>query len=179
MGYILQARPYAYGNQPITATALIQQSGGDSFYFPEDNGHTGFAANGSHYTAGAEDSPPTVASWYTETPGPYRGTSPAFPAYGLVLLGRASMTILDESTPVLPLWMTFLFQDGLMLADNYALGNPNYATYLIGFLPVGLSYANGVISVIYSHDPGSEDVTSSMVVNVDFGRDTAYLDVAV
>jgi hypothetical protein len=36
-----------------------------------------------------------------------------------------------------------------------------------------------VISVIYSHDPGSEDVTSSMVVNVDFGRDTAYLDVAV
>ena len=179
MGQILQAQPYAYGNQPITATCLIQVSDSDSFYFPSQNGHTGFAANGSRYTAGAEDSPPTVASWYTETPGPYRGTSSAFPAYGLVLLGRASMAILDESTPALPLWMTFLFQDGLMLADNYALGNPNYATYLIGFLPVGLSYANGVISVIYSHDPGSEDVTSSMVVNVDFGRDTAYLDVAV
>ena len=176
---ILQAQPYAYGNQPITATALIQQSGEDSFYFPEDNRHTGFAANGSRYTSGVEDSPPSVASWYTEPPGPYRGTSPAFPAYGLVLLGRASMAILDESTTELALWMTFLLQDGLMLADNYALGNPNYPTSLVGFLPAGLSYANGVVSVIYTPDPGSEDVTSSMVVSVDFGRDTAYLDVAV
>ncbi len=176
---ILQAQPYAYGNQPVVATDLIQQSGEDSFYFPEDNGHTGFAADGSYYMSGALGSPPSVASWYTETPGPYRGVSPAFPSTGLVLLGRASMTILDGSTTALALWMTFLLQDGLMLADNYALGNPYYPTSLEGFMPAGLSYANGVVSVVYLPDPGSEDVASSMVVNVDFGRDTAYLDVAV
>ena len=171
---------YNYLSQPIMATTLIQKRDYDSFYFPEDNGHTGFAFNGSRYTDGVEDiSPPMVASWFTEAPGPYRGQSAQFPAYGLVLLGRANLTILDESTRALALWMTFLLQNGLMLADNFALGNPNFSAALQGFLPRGLAYANGIISVTCSHDPGSETITSNLVVNIDFSADTAYLDVAV
>jgi hypothetical protein len=176
--------PYNYIGQPVVSTALIQQMDDDSFYFPSQNGHTGFAFDGQHYTNGVQDlSPPTSASWYTEGPGAYRGASARFPSYGLALLGRASLTILDESTPDLALWMTFLLEDGLMLANNFALDNPDFssppALDLMGFLPKGLAYANGVISVVYSPDPGSEAVTSGMAVNVDFARDTAYLDVAV
>ena len=120
-----------------------------------------------------------VASWFTEVPSPYRGRSAQFPAYGLVLLGRANLTILDERTRALALWMTFLLQDSLLLANNFALGNPNFPEALQGFLPRGLAYANGVISVIYSPDPGAETITSNLVVNMDFSADTAFLDVAV
>ena len=181
--------PYNYINQPVVATALIQLSDSDSFYFPQDNGHTGFAFNGSHYTDGVEDiSPPVVASWYSEGSGPFRGSSAPFPSYGLILLGRANLTILDESTRALNLWMTFLLNDSLMLTDNFALNNSNYSPpSLVGYVPSGLSYANGVISVIYTPDPGAEDLTlsppggsaSTMVVNIDFSEDSAYLDVAV
>jgi hypothetical protein len=180
--------PYNYINQPIVATALIQLSDSDSFYLPEENGHTGFAFNGVYYNAGYQGSPPQTASWYTEGAGPYRGPSAPFPSYGLILLGRANLTILDESTPALSLWMTFLLNDNLLLTDNYALDNPNYSPpSLIGYTPSGLAYANGVISVIYSPDAGAEDIgdsppggsASTMVVNIDFSSDSAFLDVAV
>ncbi len=180
--------PYGYISQPIVATALIQQSNSDSFYFPEQNGHNGFAFNGSHYTNGVEDlSPPTVASWYAEGSGPYRGVTGSFPAYGLVLLGRANLTILDESSPALALWMTFLLGDNLLLANNFALDNPNYPSSLIGYTPSRLTYANGIISVTYVPDAGAEDIglsppmgsASNMVVHIDFTQDTAYLDIAV
>jgi hypothetical protein len=171
----------------MVATALIQGLDSDSFYFPEDNGHTGFAFNGAYYVSGTQSSPPQVASWFSEGTGPYRGDGASFPAQALLLLGRASLTILDETTPELNLWMTFLLGDNLLLADNFATSNPNYASNLIGFLPSGMAYANGVISVIYSPDPGAEDIglsppmgsASTMVVNIDFTDDAAYLDVAV
>lgn len=181
--------PYNYISQPVVATALVQIADSDSFYFPESSGHTGFAFNGSHYTNGVEDlSPPVVASWYAEGEGLYRGSSAPFPSYGLILLGRASLTILDESTRALNLWMTFLLGNSLLLADNFALNNPNYpADAPIGFTPSGLAYANGVISVVYNPDPGAEDIglsppsgkASTLVVNIDFSTDSAYLDVAV
>ena len=179
--------PYNYISQPIIATALIQLTNSDSFYFPEVNAHSGFAFNGSYYENGVEViSPPTVASWYAEGSGPYRGVLGSFPAYGLVLLGRANLTILDESSPALALWMTFLLGDNLMLGNNIALGNPNYSSDLIGFLPSKLAYANGIISVIYTPDPGALDIgqsppispASHMVVHIDFTQDTAYLDIA-
>lgn len=181
--------PYSYLQQPVISTALIQLADSDSFFFPSQNGHIGFAFNGTYYTSGVANlSPPVVASWYTEGAGPYRGSSAPFPSYGLILLGRASLTILDESTPALSLWMTFLLNDSLMLTDNFALNNSNYSPpSLVGYVPSGLSYANGVISVIYTPDPGAEDLTlsppggsaSTMVVNIDFSEDSAYLDVAV
>ena len=176
--------PYAYISQPILASALVQQMDDDSFYFPDTNGLTGYAFNGLYYVNGAPSmSPPLYASWYTEGQGPYRGSNAPFPPYGLLLLGRASLTILDESTPQLALWMTFLLHDQLLLTDNFALENPLYPnspplSQLQGFLPRGLAYANGIISVTFSPDPGSESITSTMVVNIDFTQDTAYLDVA-
>jgi len=103
----------------------------------------------------------------------------------LLLLGRASLTILDATTSELALWMIFLLRDDYLLADNFATLNPNYSSNLQGFLLSGLTYANGVISVIYSPDPGAEDINSppqpasNMVVNIDFTQDKAYLDVAV
>lgn len=178
---------YNFINQPIQSTCLIQQSNSDSFYFPELNGHNGFAFNGSYYENGVEViSPPTVASWYAEGSGPYRGVTGSFPAYGLVLLGRANLTILDESSPALALWMTFLLGDNLLLANNFALDNPNYPSSLIGYTPSRLTYANGIISVTYVPDAGAEDIglsppmgsASNMVVHIDFTQDTAYLDIA-
>jgi hypothetical protein len=180
--------PYNYLNQPMLATALIQGLDSDSFYFPEANGHNGYAFNGVHYTNGVQTVSPPIApaSWYREAQGPYRGTSTAFPVQALVLLGRASLVILDETTQQLNLWMTFLLGDNLLLANNFATFNPNFSSDLQGYLPSGLTYANGVISVIYSPDPGAEDIgfsppmgtASNMVVNIDFTQDTAYLDIA-
>lgn len=179
--------PYDFINQPMLATALIQALDSDSFFFPEDNLHNGFAFNGSHYTNGVQDiSPPQIASWFSEGAGPYRGTGGAFPSQALLLLGRACLAILDESARALPLWMTFLIGNGLLLTDNFALDNSNYPLNIQGFLPAGLAYANGIISVVYSPDPGAEDIgvasawgtASHMVVNIDFTRDIAYLDIA-
>jgi hypothetical protein len=178
---------YNFMNQPILASALVQVSDSDSFYFPEDNGHYGYAFNGSHYTNGIQGSPPLVASWYSEGVGPYRGSSAPFPSYGLILLGRANLTILDESTSALKLWMTFLLSDLLLLTDNFALGNQNYSPpALVGYIPSGLSYANGVISVVYSPDAGAESLvyppqpaTSSLIVNIDFATDSAWLDTSL
>ena len=176
--------PYNF-NQPMVATALIQQQGSDGFYFPTANGHMGFAFDGAYYMNGvASISPPMQASWFTEGPGPYRGSGTPFPPYGLILLGRASLAILDESTTSLNLWMTFLFQNGLMLADNFAMGSYNFPVLSppvdrMGFTPRGLSYANGKLTVVFSPDPGSESITSAMAVTVDFTKDSAYLDVAM
>jgi hypothetical protein len=111
----------------------------------------------------------------------------AFPAYGLVLLGRANLTILDESSPALALWMTFLLGDNLLLTNNFALNNPNFPSSLIGYTPSKLAYANGIISVTYVPDAGAEDIglsppmgsASHMVVHIDFSSDSAFLDVAV
>jgi len=181
------AVPYNYLNQDIVATTLIQSYDNDSFYNPTINNHTGFAADGTHYTNGVQDAGPIYASWFTEygTPGDlYRDDQGPFPAYGLILLSPVSMVILDQSTPVpqaneLKLWMQFL------LADNYMLGN-NFDGSLQGFTPSGLSYADGIISVTYKPDDGNMDSTSPpvssnthMVVSLDFSADQAYLDVGV
>ena len=71
----------------------------------------------------------------------------------------------------------------MILTDNFPLGSPHYTSppifNCVGFVPKALTYANGIISVSFSPDPGSEAVTSLMVVNIDFTQDTAYLDVAM
>jgi hypothetical protein len=175
---------YTYSQQPVVATAVIQQRTDDSFYFPETNGHTGFAFNGIYYQDGVRGSPQTFASWYTEAGSPpFRGAMGQFPSYGLILFSRASLTILDESNPQLNLWMIFLFHDNLLLTDNFAIDNPNYPpppmAGLQGFMPRGLAYANGIISAVFSPDPGSKSITSTMSINIDFTRDSAYLDVAI
>ena len=162
---------YDYLNQSMVASALIQPRDDDSFYHPE-LGHTGFAADGTRYTNGVQDPGPVFALWYKEIPGPYRSSTPNFPNAGLILLSRVALTILDESDQTLPLWMKFLLSDSHALANNFDLA-------LSGFLPTGLAYADGIISVTYKPDPGSITITSNMIVSIDFTQDQVYLDVAV
>jgi hypothetical protein len=185
---------YSYLDQSITASCLIQPHDNDSFYNPTTANHYGYAANGNYYTAGVYQPSVPQASWYTESPGPYRGDGSTFPTAGLVLLSTASMAILDQSTPTsdptqLPLWMLFI------LGDTFALAN-NWGGVLNGWTPTALTYADGVISVIYSPDAGNlamsppvfsppvspplnpPSTNSIMVVTFDFSQDNVYLDIA-
>jgi hypothetical protein len=200
---------YNFIDQNIVSSCLIQAHTDDSFYNPIPNQHTGFAFDGNHYTLGVQDSiaSPWVASggnlqatWWTEAQSgnPYRGDQQNFPTYGLVLLSPVSLVILDQSVPVsvataLPLWMQFILSDNTMLANDFDGA-------VQGFSPSSVCYADGIISVTYTPDPGNQPgysqsqhpiltpypapypvvgVDSNMVVSVDFGQDSAYLDVAV
>ena len=200
---------YAYLTQSIQATCLIEPKDDDSFYNPTTLGHNGFAWDGTLYFDGVQQmtisSPPTpiYASWFTESPGVYRGDLSTFPRAGLVLLSKAALTILDETTSALTLWMQFLLQSNFLnpntsppvVAGSYALSD-NFNGELNGWLPSGLAYADGVLSVVYSPDPGNwvgvvissppmsppttiYNVDSNMVINIDFTQDKVYLDVAV
>jgi|SRR5579863_2019162 len=189
---------YNYLNQDIVATALLQPYDNDSFYNPTINNHTGFAADGTHYTNGVQDAGPVFASWYLEfaspntgLPQPQRGSTAVFPTYGVILLSPVAMTILDQSSPVpkadeLKMWMEFALADTYMMANNFN-NSPQ------GFTPSGLSYADGVISIIYTPDSGNLDngpgtlppvsppysSITHMVVSIDFTTDGAYLDVGI
>lgn len=199
---------YDYINQSIRATCLIEPKDDDSFYNPATLGHSGFAWDGTLYIEGVQQitiaSPPTpvYASWATEASGAYRGDSSTFPQAGLVLLSRVALTILDETTSALKLWMQFLLQSNVLdpvssppvVAGSYALTD-NFNGELNGWLPSGLAYADGVLSVTYSPDAGNRDgvvtsgsgsppvtnynIDSNMVVNIDFTQDKVYLDVAL
>jgi len=207
---------YDYLDQIIVATCLIQAYNNDSFYNPTTNNHSGFAADGKKYLNGQLDllpgSPPTVqyASWYLEFntptasgPEPSRDDIVTFPAYGIILLSPVALTILDGGTPValaseLKMWMQFALADEYMMTDNYATwlppSSPPLPPAVQGFTPSGLSYADGIISIVYTPDPGNQppalppplDVPvsgdssqSHMVVSIDFSQDLAYLDVAL
>src|SRR5271156_5080048 len=152
---------YNFINQNIVASCLIQPHDDDSFYNPIRNQHTGYAYNGIHYTLGVQDTISTfagnlIASWWSEVQSgnPYRGDQQNFPTFGLVLLSPVSLVILDQSIPVsvataLPLWMQFL------LGDTNALAN-DFNGAVQGFLPSSVCYADGIISVTYTPDPGNQ-----------------------
>ncbi len=165
---------YNYLDQQITATCLVQAYNNDSFYFPETNNHSGFAYDGKKYLNGQLDllpgSPPTTqyASWYTEFasptasgPEPARDDQAQFPAFGLILLSPVAMTILNQSTPVpqaneLKMWMQFAMADGYIMSNNYMTAMSPPVLAIQGFTPSGLSYADGIISVIYTPDAGNQ-----------------------
>lgn len=249
---------YDYIDQEIQSTALIRPLDSDSFYNPVTQAHTGFAADGTRYSAGVQDFGPVYASWYLEFnpspnsvevalanvqiasnvltvntfipnnfipgqtvyfrnvqnatflnnqlfsvqsssgtqfsgafiyanypqtndsgtvgPSPYRGEQQSFPHSGLILLSQVALTILDQSTPGLPLWMQFI------LGDSFAFAN-NFNGLLAGWTPSGLQYADGIISVVYKPDVGSQvwtlGINSNMIVSVDFAQDQVSLDVGV
>lgn len=175
---------YDYIDQNIVATQLIQPHDNDSFYNPgPPNNHTGYAADGFWYQDGVVQPSVPVASWFSESEGAYRGDGGHFPNAGLILLSPVALTILDQATPTLdahalPLWMQFLLGDTLALANNFDGA-------LNGWTPTGLTYADGVISVIYSPDSGNQvggtppAAQSTMVVTLDFSQDMVYLDIAL
>ncbi len=166
---------YDYLNQSLTASLLIQPFDNESFFHPTTTGHTGFAYDGTHYTAGIQDPGPIFASWYTEAAGPYRGGTKTFPTSAVVILSGVALTIMDESQLTEDqskwLWMQFLIQDSQLLGNNFN-------NSLIGFTPTFLNYSNGVLSVICIPDQGST-IQSNMVVTIDFVADVGYLNVAV
>ena len=199
-----------YINQAILATCLIEPKDNDSFYNPTTMGHTGFAWDGTLYNAGVQVIPvgspplsppvpaPVYASWYTEAVNgaTFRGDTPTFPQAGLILLSRVSLTILDETSSALTMWMQFLFQNNIIdpdssppqAAGSYALTD-NFNSELNSWLLSGLAYADGVLSVICTPDYGNKtgittdetsyNIDSNMIINIDFTQDSVYLDVGV
>lgn len=191
---------YDFIDQNIVASCLIQAHTDDSFYEPIANSHTGFAFDGNYYLQGSVATGHPQASWFTEfgVNLTTRGSTAAFPDFGIVLLSPASLVILDQSkavlqASVLPLWMQFV------LADDSMFGN-NFNGSVQGFLPSAVCYADGIVSVTYTSDAGNQltytnsqhpvlkpypapypivSAQSHMVVSIDFTRDNAYLDVAV
>lgn len=160
---------YDYINQSIQSSLLIVPKDNDPFFFPTQLALSGFAFDGFLYDSGVKTM--TQASWFTEAQSAYRGILPSFPEAALVLLSQVALTILDETNSDLPLWMQFL------MSDLYAVAN-NFNETLIGFTPVGLSYAGGILTVTYIPDAGS-DYQSTLAVNIDFTQDNVYLMVAV
>src|SRR5271157_605277 len=157
---------YDYINQSIQSSLLIVPKDNDPFFFPVQLGLTGFAFDGFLYDGGVKTG--TQASWATEGQGTYRGILQSFPQGALVLLSVVSLTILDETSQNLDLWMQFILQDAQALTNNYLSADvPNN---LIGFTPTSLSYAAGVLTVLYIPDAGST-VQSTLAVNMDFVQD--------
>lgn len=146
---------YNFIDQNIVASCLIQGHTDDSFYNPVPNSHNGYAADGNFYAEGVLQSTHAKASWFTEFgTNPFRGDQAAFPEFGIALLSPVSLVILDQTKSVahaeqLPLWMQFLLQDNNALANNF-----NGAVQ--GFLPSGVVYADGIVSVTYSPDAGNQ-----------------------
>lgn len=186
--------PYDYLNQSIQSSCLILPKDNDPFFNPVKLGHTGYAFDGQLYDGGvlvtssfgqgpygagtfgtgtfgpAGFFTSTLPSWFLEGQGAYRGSLATFPEAALVLLSPVALTILDETSFSLPIWMQFL------LSDQYALAN-NFNNTLQGFRPVDVSYASGKITVQYVPDAGS-GVQSTMGVTIDFTLDSVYLYVA-
>lgn len=172
--------PYDYLDQAIRASCLIEPKDIDSFYNPDTMNHTGFAWDGTLYQNGVQVHGPVYASWFTESFGAYRGDSTTFPQAGLVLVSHVAVSILDETTSALTLWMQFLLQNNIrnplasppVLPGSYALAD-NWNSELNGWIPSGCVYADGVLSIVYSPDYGNRSGTSIVPSQV-ISYPTAY-----
>jgi len=156
---------YDYLNQPTLASLLIFQKDGDSFFAPISLSHNGFAADGYFYTAGVRDEN-DVASWSSEIMSGTRGPLDSFPTQALVIAARASLTILDATQQTLPLWMLFY------LADANAYPSNPFAQEA-GFLTIEASWANGVLTISMTPDPGAAS-QAPLSLTVDFVQDKIY-----
>ena len=152
---------YDYLNQSVLASTLCTARSSDSFFYPTTLGHTGYAFDGYMYSAGVKQS--VQASWVTESlHSATRGANAAFPTQGLVLVQRASITICDASNTQLALWMIFYYGDGLGYCNNPA-PNPSVPT---SYTAAEVSWANGILNVLLSPDPGSFNQSPiSLVIN--------------
>lgn len=161
---------YEYLNQPVITSTLCFQRDADSFFSPVSLKHTGFAFDGSVYAAGVKTAGAS-ASWFSEPQGPTRGPLPSFPTQALVIVSRASVSILDATTEALNLWMLFYLADGNAYADNAQ-------AEVAGYVASTVTWANGLLSITLSPDAGST-VQAPVVVTFDFVQDLVYADTAV
>ena len=158
---------YGFMTQAVLSSVLCFQRDADSFFSPETLQHTGFAFDGSYYVNGVA-TPGRIASWYSEQESITRGPLQTFPTQALVLVDRASLSILDASTADLTLWMIFYLADGRAFTNNIQ-GGPE------GYLPGSVSWSNGLLSVVFQPDPGST-AQAPVVITIDFTQDQVYAD---
>lgn len=169
----LQDQIQQYGNR-VYCSRLIHSDPNDQFFNPtwgDGADLTGFAANGSYYTAGVEDQN-TKAAWWLEAYGGgdavTRSGTQAFPATALVLVTDESISILDQ-TDNLSMWMIFKKKPSNAYSDTFNL-DPGAS-----FVPVNVDYDSGVIYVTFEPTAGST-ITSTVVLCIDFVQDFIYLD---
>src|SRR5271156_1625850 len=102
---------YDYINQSIQTSLLIVPQDNDPFYNPTQLALTGYGFDGNLYDGGVRATAVFVpyqslqASWFTEAQSSYRGPLQSFPGAALVLLSQVALTILDETSSELPLWI--------------------------------------------------------------------------
>lgn len=145
----------------------------DLFFHPTyGGGLTGYAANGSHYTKGVENSL-KKASWWNEATGggdqTTRGALQPFPSASLILVTGGSISILNPADN-LSMWMIFKKKEGNVYSDTYNLGNGT------AFTPVGVNYDSGVISVSMEPQIGST-FGDKVTLCIDFANDFVFLDI--
>lgn len=152
-----------YGTETL-ASCLIDMSDGDAFFHPEEQGLSGFAANGSRYVAGVATL--DLASWFTEGPGVGRGGAPGFPERSMVLVTDVGVSILDMREHPYNLWMLF------QRCDEFGyVGNP--FSDARGYTPAAVNYAQGKLIMQMSADAGSvEDL--DLFLTFDFVQDSIY-----
>ena len=141
----------------------------DSFYNPVGLGHTGFAFDGNSYTAGVLGT--TKASWFLESQSITRGVLTEFPTQILVLVDRASVTILDATSQALNLWMIFLFADQNAYADNSQQTTA-------GYIASSVTWDNGLLTIGMTPDAGST-AQAFEAITFDFVQDQVYLDTSI
>lgn len=128
--------PYDYIDQDIVSTALILPFDDDSFYNPTANVHTGFAADGTHYTAGVQDSGPVFASWYTEfNPNP-----------NSVLVSIADIQIASNIVTI-----TTSIDHNFIVNQSVYVTNVGAATFLDQALLIVLSITANTITAVFTH----------------------------
>jgi hypothetical protein len=160
---------YSFLSQPVITSALYVQMDADSFFNPVALGHTGFAFDGNSYTLGVLGT--STASWFTEPPSATRGDLPEFPTQILVLVDRASITILDATTTALNLWMIFLFADENAFADNSQQTTA-------GYVASSVTWNNGLLTIVMTPDAGST-AQAFEAITFDFVNDQVFLDTSV
>jgi hypothetical protein len=160
---------YSFLAQPVITSSLYVQLDADSFYNPVGLAHTGFAFDGNSYTNGVLGE--TQASWFLEPQSTTRGVLQEFPTQILVLVDRASVTILDATTTALNLWMIFLLGDQNAFADN------SQATSA-GYVASSVTWDNGRLTIGMTPDAGSA-VQSFEAITFDFVQDQVFLDTSV
>lgn len=150
----------------ILASCSIRETPTDAFFHPE-LGLSGYGWDGVFYYKGIEKIPVRPkATWFTEAINPsdpahpYRSTIPFFPKRGIALATSEGLTIFDEASGSLDVWMTFIKDDPHALLNRFTPG----AELLT---PNSLSYNNGILVLSFLQD---------VDLYIDFNQDSAYAD---
>lgn len=156
--YDVNGRPFFIsGGYEAVESFQLYDTSGEPWANPTVNGFTGYAKDGTHYTAGVQDVGPVYAPWYSEAVSDDRGPRSDFPDRVLVVRKRDEIVLFDldsyDGTPAnLTMWMRFRH------GNFFFVGNSQQA--------VLAEMHNGVLVV-------AQDTVSTQggLVLIDFKRD--------